>query len=256
MYLVAIHGYPLDHRLWGPMTAQLARTSPSLRVFGPDLRGRGRSTRPAADIHPMSLLADDVAADLDALLPPGERFVLAGLSMGGYVAFEFLRRHGARYRDRLAGLALLDTRASADDEAGRAGRIAAAEAIREHGMKAPLGSMLPKLIARAAFGTAVEETVKAMILETPPDTARADLLGIREREDAFTTLGTFAGPVLIAVGDDDQLTPASFAEEMAEGASSASFVRLLTIPGAGHLSPLERPAEVAEGLVDLVTRIG
>lgn len=256
MYLVAVHGYPLDHRLWNPMTGELERTVPSLRVFAPDLRGRGRSTRPAADVHPMSLLADDVAADVDASVPPAERFVLAGLSMGGYVAFEFLRRHAARYRDRLAGLVLVDTRVTADDEAGRAGRLAAAEAIREHGMKAPLGTMLPKLIARSAFGTGVEETVRAMILETPPQTARADLLGMREREDGFAALGAFPGPVLIVVGDEDQLTPPPFAEEMADGASSASFVRLLTIPEAGHLAPLERPAEVADGVADLVRRAG
>jgi pimeloyl-ACP methyl ester carboxylesterase len=183
-----------------------------------------------------------------------ERFVLAGLSMGGYVAFEFLRRHGARFRDRLAGLALCDTKAAPDDAAGKAGRASAAEAIREHGMDAPLGTMLPRLLSRASFGTVAEETTRSMILSTPPDTARADLFGMMEREDGFAALGSFDRPVLVIVGDDDQLTPPSDAEALAEGAQNASFVRLHTVPDAGHLSPLEAPGDVALAFADLVAR--
>ncbi len=256
MHLVAIHGYPLDRRLWGPLTAELKKVAPSLAVFAPDLRGRGTSRRPAAPVHPMSLFADDMADDIETLLPPGERFLLAGLSMGGYVVLELLRRHGARLGNRLAGLVLADTKASPDDDAGRAGRLAAAEAIREHGMAAPLGTMLPKLLGRSAFGTAAEETARAMILATPPDTARADLRGMMERDDTFAALGSFAGKVLVVVGDEDQLTPSSDAEALAEGCAETSFVRLLTIPGAGHLSVLEKPADVAEGLADLARRVG
>ena len=256
MYIVAVHGYLLDRRLWLPLAEELGHLAPALKVFALDLRGRGTSSRPAAASHTMSLLADDLAEEIEAAVPADEHFVLAGLSMGGYVVFEFLKRHGARFRGRLAGLALCDTKAAPDDAAGKAGRAAAAEAIREHGMDAPLGTMLPRLISRSSFGTAAEETARAMILSTPPETARADLFGMMEREDGFGALGSFDRPVLVVVGDEDQLTPPHDAEALAEGAQNASFVRLHTIPGAGHLSPLEAPGDVAVAFADLAMRAG
>ena len=134
VHLVALHGYPLDHRIWSPLAARAAggTLGPITSVFAPDFRGRGISHRPAAPVHTMSLLADDMAEEISRALPAGEPFLLAGLSMGGYVAFEFLKRHGARERDRLRGLALFDTKASADDDAGRAKRKEAIEIGRAH----------------------------------------------------------------------------------------------------------------------------
>jgi pimeloyl-ACP methyl ester carboxylesterase len=256
MHVVAVHGYLLDRRLWLPLAAELGRLAPAATFLALDLRGRGTSTRPAVASHPMSLLADDLAEEIDVSLPEDEPFVLAGLSMGGYVAFEFLRRHGSRFRSRLAGLALCDTRANPDDAAGKAGRSAAAEAIREHGMDAPLATMLPRLISRSSFGTAAEETARAMILETPPDTARADLFGMMERQDGFGPLGAFDRPVLVVVGDDDQLTTPADAEALVEGAQNAPFVKLHTVPGAGHLAPLEAPEDVAAAFAELLVRAG
>jgi pimeloyl-ACP methyl ester carboxylesterase len=252
MYLVAVHGYLLDHRLWEPLQATLPALVPGLRVVAPDLRGRGTSPRPAAPVHAMSLLADDLAEDIERLVPAGEPFALAGLSMGGYVAFEFLSRHGARFKGRLAALALCDTRANPDDDAGKAGRAAAAEAIKTHGMESPLGTMLPRLIARPSFGTPVETTVRAMILETPPEAAMGDLFGMMERGDGFAALGAFDRPILVVVGDDDRLTPPSDAEALAEGCQNAPAVRLHTVPGAGHLAPLENPSDVAEAFAALL----
>ena len=137
MHLVAFHGYPLDHRIWSPLAARAAggTLGPITSVFAPDFRGRGTSLRPAAPMHTMSLLADDMAEEISRALPAGEPFLLAGLSMGGYVAFEFLKRHGARERERLRGLALFDTKASADDDAGRAKRKEAIEALGKDGIE-------------------------------------------------------------------------------------------------------------------------
>lgn len=253
MHLVAVHGYPLDRRMWDPLAAMAAagRLGPITSVFAPDLRGRGRSPRPAAATHAMSLLADDVAADLEAALPAGAPFLLAGLSMGGYVAFELVRRHGARFRGRLKGLALFDTKASADDDTGRAGRKAAIEAIRSGGIEAALAAMLPKLLARGSKGTPAEDLVKRMILATPPATATADLAGLAVRGEGFDVLAAWEKPLLVAVGEEDAIAPPSDAEAMTGVATRAPWVRLLTVPGAGHMVPIERPDEAAAGLVAL-----
>jgi pimeloyl-ACP methyl ester carboxylesterase len=256
MRLVAVHGYPLDRRLFAPLTDAAAKAALGrvTAVFAPDLRGRGTSKRPAAEIHTMSLLADDLAEDIGTAVPRDEPFLLAGLSMGGYVILEFLRRHGARFRGRIAGLALLDTKATADDEAGRAKRREAIEAIRKDGISAALSAILPKLLARGSKGGPAEETARAMILATPPETAMADLAGMAVRGESFDVLGSFGGPILIAIGEEDAITPATDAEAMAEAATRASYVRLLTIPGAGHLTPLEAPEDVAEAIAELSAR--
>ena len=255
MHLVAVHGYPLDHRMWDPLAAHAAggRLGPITKVFAPDLRGRRSSPHPPAPTHAMSLLADDLAKDVDAALPPGAPFLLAGLSMGGYVAFEFLRRHGTRFRSRLEGLALFDTKASADDDAGRAGRKAAIEAIRSGGIDAALAAMLPKLLAPGSRGTAAEDLVKKMVLATPPETATADLAGLALRSEGFDVLAAWDRPLLVAVGDQDAIAPPSDAEAMTAVAARAPWVKLLTVPHAGHMVPLEQPAEAAAGLAALAT---
>jgi pimeloyl-ACP methyl ester carboxylesterase len=224
------------------------------QVAAPDHRGRGTSARPAAEIHPMPLLADDLAEALPGLVPGEEPFVLCGLSMGGYVAFEFLRRHDVRFRGRLSGLVLCDTRAAADDEAGREKRREAIEAIRSGGIEAALHAMLPKLLSPKSIGTDAEALCRDMILATPPQTACADLAGMAARREGFDALGAFDRPVLIACGEDDVLTPVAEAEAMAEACRNAPFVRLLTVPGAGHMAPLEQPDVVASAIADLSRR--
>lgn len=257
MLLLALHGYPLDRRMWGPVTnvAERGGMGTITRVVAPDLRGRGSSKRPAADLHAMSLFADDLAEDLPALVPGNEPFVLCGLSMGGYVCFEFLRRHGARVREQLLGLVLCDTRAAADDEAGRAKRREAIEAVRRNGINAAFEAMAPKLLSPKSKGTVAETLCRDMILATPPATACADLAGLAVRGEGFDVLGAFDRPVLIVCGDDDVLTPVADAEAMAEAATSAPFVRLLTVPKAGHVAPLEQPDEVASAIGDLARRV-
>jgi pimeloyl-ACP methyl ester carboxylesterase len=258
MRIVAVHGYPLDRRLWGPLTLLAGRgeLGAGVSVFAPDLRGRGSSTLEAREVHPMALHADDLAAAIEESLPPGDRFVLCGLSMGGYVALRFLERHRRRFGSRLAAVALFDSKAPADDEKGKAGRRAAADAIGKEGMKAALDAMLPKLFGARNRGSAAEETTRRMILETPPATAQADLLGMAERPDGFAELGALDVPFLAVVGEEDVLTPPAEAEAMCAAATHAPFIRLVTVPGAGHMVPLEAPAELAEPLADLIRRAG
>jgi len=252
--LLCIHGYPLDHRMWGPLAERLERVR-SCHVVAPDLRGRGSSRWPAADVHAMSLFADDLAADLKSLVPGEAPFLLCGLSMGGYVSFEFLRRHGGRLRNRLKGLVLCDTRATGDDDAGRAKRKEAIEAVRRNGILAAFEAMAPKLLSPQSKGTTAEALVREMILATPPATAMGDLAGLALRSDAFDVLGAFDRPVLVVCGDDDAITPVADAEAMATACRNAPFVRLLTVPKAGHMAPLENPDDVAGAIGDLISRL-
>src|SRR5512140_3965345 len=111
--------------------------------------------------------------------------------------------------------------------------------------------MMPKLLARGAKGTSVEDLVKRMVLAPPPATAMADLAGLAVRDEGFEVLSAWDRPLLVAVGEEDAIAPPADAEAMTAVAARAPWVKLLTIPGAGHVVPLEEPDEAAAGLVTL-----
>jgi pimeloyl-ACP methyl ester carboxylesterase len=236
--LVAFHAFPLDGRMWGAVKAAAAtgHLGEGVSVTAPDFRGRGASGLPAEAVHPMSLLATDAMP----LLRGEEPLVLMGLSMGGYVALELLARLGPELRPRLKGVVLCDSRANADDEAGRKKRAETAAAIEANGMEPLLDAMLPQFLAPPSRGRALEQLVRTMFLATPKETAAADQRGMAERHDRFDVLGTLTVPFLAAVGEDDPLTPPSASEAMVEAAGNAPYVELLTLPGA-HMAPLEHP---------------
>lgn len=166
-----------------------------------------------------------------------DRPVWAGLSMGGYVLFEVLRQAP----DRVAGVILMDTKAEADDEAGRAGRDTMAASVAEEGSEVAVRAMLPKLLAEGTFATRPEvvEEARAMMRATPAAGVIGALQAMRDRPDSRPLLPEIAVPALVVVGEEDRITPPALALEMAARIPGS---RLETIPGAGHLPPMEQPA--------------
>ncbi|HEU5169372.1 MAG TPA: alpha/beta fold hydrolase, partial [Gemmatimonadales bacterium] len=226
--ILFVHGYPLDRSVWEP---QVAALDGWLRI-APDLRGMGQSDAPDLG-YAMATYAEDLVALLDAL--GVERAVLCGLSMGGYVAFELLRR----WRDRVRGLILVDTRAEADGAEGRRAREAAAQQARDHGAGAIADSMLPTMFAPGAGERrpALVARVRAIMAATPVAGIVGALAAMRDRVDSTPLLPTLAGlPTLVVVGAEDQLTPPACARAMAHRIPGA---RLVVVPEAGHLAPIE-----------------
>ncbi|HEU5050711.1 MAG TPA: alpha/beta fold hydrolase [Gemmatimonadales bacterium] len=242
--ILFIHGYPFDRTLWRHQVEHLR----GWRRIAPDLRGMGLSDAPDLG-YSMSTYADDLAALLETL--GVDEVVLCGLSMGGYVALEFVRR----WRRRVRGLVLMDTRADADTPEGRKAREAAAAQAREGGAAAIAASMLPKVFAG---GSAAEvgpawQRVEGMILATPVPGIVGALTAMRERPDSTPLLEALAGlPVLVVSGEDDRIIPATTARAMAEAIPGA---RLELIAGAGHLPPIERPAETTRVLGDFLKEL-
>lgn len=237
-----IHGYPLDRTIWRHQFNNL----PGMRRIAPDLRGMGKSDAPDLG-YSMTTYADDLAALLDTL--GVEDVVLCGHSMGGYIAFEFLRR----WRDRVRGLVLVATRAEGDSSEGRKGRDTAAAAARERGAQAVVEAMLPKLFAgddAAAVGPLWSQ-VEAMILATPVPGAIGALTAMRDRPDSTPLLPLLAGlPTLVVAGEEDRLIPAAGARTMAEMIPGS---RLVLMPGVGHLPSLEAPADFTRLLEGFLT---
>ncbi len=239
--LLFLHGYPLDGSLW----RHQAGAFPGWRTLIPDLRGFGRSDAPDLG-YSMATYADDLAAMLDAV--GVDEVVLAGLSMGGYVAFEFLRRH----RPRVRALALVDTRATADSAEGRKGREIAMADAREGGAPFIAEQMLPKLLAKSA-PHALSEEVREIMAGAPVPGLLGALAAMRDRPDSTDLLAGLKGlPTLVVVGAEDVLTPLREAEGMAKAIPGA---KLAIIPNAGHLAPLEQPESFNRHLAALLAGV-
>ncbi|MBA3521956.1 MAG: alpha/beta fold hydrolase [Gemmatimonadales bacterium] len=239
-----VHGYPLDRTIWAHQVASLE----GFRRIAPDLRGMGQSDAPDLG-YSMGMYAADLAALLDTL--EVDQVVLCGLSMGGYVAFEFLRR----WPERVRGLVLLDTRAGPDSAEGKRARDAAAAVARERGAEAIAGAMLSQVLAAETTTRLPEmaERVRALMAATPVAGVVGALAAMRDRPDSTPLLPTLTDlPTLVIVGEHDELTPPEQARAMAGAIPRA---RLVVVPGAAHLPPLERPDETTRMLREFLTTL-
>jgi pimeloyl-ACP methyl ester carboxylesterase len=242
--VVLVHGYPLDGAMWSGVARILSRR---FRVLKPDLPGRGET---AAD---SGATIADYADFLEAILRElAEPAGLAGFSMGGYVALALLDR--GLEAEKLGAVALVDTRASADDDAGKAKRDEAIATVRsEAGVPAIADAMVPRLLGASSVSNRdLAERVQRIMRRQSAKTVEADLTAMRDRPDRRGELSRVAIPALIVVGDQDTLTPPADSELMAATIPGA---RLVTIPGAGHLTPMERPGAVASALGDFFAEV-
>ncbi len=236
-----LHAFPLDHALWDAQRHALADAG--YRVITPDLPGFGASA-PLDQEPSLALAADAVAHMLNHL--EIERAIIGGLSMGGYVTMQMVRRHP----DRISGLILADTRASADAPEAAAGRMAGATAVLASGMTAEVaGSMLPNLLGTTTHQARPEVValVRRWIMSQDPQGVAWAQRAMAARTDSFDALATFAGPALLLRGAEDLICSAADVEAMADALGSA-VVSTVEIPGVGHLSAVEDAAPVTAAL--------
>lgn len=233
--LLLVHGFPLDHSMW---EAQLAALGGRYRVIAPDLRGFGRSGGPDVAVLTMEQLADDLAALLDALSIRAP-ITFCGLSMGGYVAWQFWKRH----RARLGRLILCDTRAAADSAEAAQARRDNAERVLRDGTAFLVEGLQPKLFAPWSpepLPGYVAATRRVM-LAVRPATVAAALRGMAQREDCSALLGQIDVPALLVCGAHDAVSPPVEMQDMARRMPAA---RCIVIADAGHMAPLEQPGPV------------
>jgi 3-oxoadipate enol-lactonase len=228
--LLLIHGFPLDRTLW---SAQVCALTDVARVIAPDLRGFGESSLPIGAVT-MDTYADDLHDLLDALNI--SRAVVAGLSMGGYVAFAFSRK----YASRVHALILADTRALPDSPEAKKGRDSSIALARSNGTVAVAEKMFPKMLTAQTIAEngEVANAARTLMSRQPAEGVIAALIALRDRPDSTPTLAQVAVPTLIVVGAEDMLTPPGDSEQLRDGIRGS---QLAVIPNAAHLSNLEQP---------------
>ena len=193
-------------------------------------------------------LDDSIAAMASRTLAAApERFALAGLSMGGYVALEIMRQAP----ERVTHLALLDTSARPDTDERREARRKGIENVKIGKFIGVSRSLLPSLLAKRNLETPLAEEVQAMAERCGQDAYIRQQQAILNRVDSRPTLPGIAVPTLIGVGTEDILTPPELAEEMAAAVPHADIVRFAK---SGHLPPMENPKAVAEALRNWLAR--
>jgi len=243
--VVLLHAFPLERSGWEPVADRLAAAG--VATVRPDLPGLGESPLPDAGPPDLAVSADAVAGLLDR--SGIDRAVVAGVSMGGYVALSLARRHA----DRLAGIALIDTKAEADAEPARANRERVAIAVTGPEGTAVLAPMLDGLLgatSRAGRPELVRRVAEGLRSARPHGVAWSQR-AMAARPDATAELPGIAVPVAVVVGEEDGLTPPAVARAMAAALPDAV---LTVLPRTGHLSPLEAPDAVTAALLALLLR--
>lgn len=234
--LVLLHGFPLSNEMW---PSQIADLSSVCRVIAPDFRGFGRSKSD----KPFTI--DSIAADVHALLKSIGALpcIVAGLSMGGYVALAFVREFAGDTK----GLVLIDTRADGDSPQAKESRSKTIDLVREKGPAAIADAMIPRLLAPGADEGRPElaRSLRKMIESSPAKTIEHALVALRDRPDSTPLLSGIAVPTLVIVGDGDQITPVDLAEGMHKAIPGS---KLSVVRGAGHMTPIEQPAQVNQSL--------
>jgi YbgC/YbaW family acyl-CoA thioester hydrolase len=238
--ILFIHGFPLDRTVWRHQLAGLSRW----KRIAPDLRGAGASSA-SANGYSVARYADDIVQVLDAL--GIERAVVCGLSLGGYILFELLRRHPGRVRAAV----FCSSKAAADSAEARRGRDEMAALVEREGSGAVAERLLPQLLAAVTVAAQpdVVAHVREMIQRTPVPGLVGALRALRDRPDSTPMLGGIGVPALVVAGQDDKIAPADGLRAMAQAIPGAQFA---VIPAAGHLAPLEQPLATSRALADFL----
>jgi len=229
--VVLLHPFPLNHNFWTAIAGQLTSR---YRLIMPDLRAHGASELgdgPAT----MQKMADDLARICRE--EKTGKAVFVGVSIGGYLLFEFWRR----YREQVAALVLANTRPVAETPESKAARLQAAERVLREGTASFIEEMLSKLLSPTTCSDRpdiMDEARKMMQAMSPEDIAGVQR-GMAERSDSIPTLATINVPTLIIAGEDDSVPLGEF-EMMRRGIAGSQLRR---IPRAGHYAALERPEE-------------
>ncbi len=243
--VLLLHPFPVCREFWSPVSKFL---SSRYRLILPDLRGHGDSGLGEGSAT-MQKHAADVARVMDAA--GVDRAPMIGVSIGGYVIFEFWRQ----FRERASGLVLCNTKAGADSPEARAGRLQAADDVLKKGTEVFFESMLEKVFGgstRQSRPDLVEDALRMMRKMSPEDVADVQR-GMAERPDSMETAKTISVPTLLITGDEDLMTGIKEAEIMKKNIRGSE---MKIVAKAGHYSPWEQPQEVGRLLRQFLDSAG
>jgi pimeloyl-ACP methyl ester carboxylesterase len=264
--LVLLHAFPVDHRMWEEcaelISAQVNESGgPALSILAPDMPGAGEC--PVPDALLSGAKAEDGAytealdrmadAFVDELRDMGHRrAVWVGLSMGGYLALAIQRRHP----DAVAGIALCDTKADADNPHSRQHRLNIALQCENEGSVSPVMNFAHPQASDSEVKKSqrVIDLFSTWIGEQSPEGIVWRERMAAGRPDQSEQLALIDTPALVLSGDRDPSSPPTLMRPLADAMSSAD-VEFVEVSDCGHFSAVEHPQELAEALWQLMQRV-
>ncbi len=242
--LLCVHGFPFDNSMWDLVAEEI---SSDFRIIAPDLRGMGKTPPGEGNCVTMAELAQDLAILLDAL--DVEKCVYCGLSMGGYVGWEFCER----FFDRLLGLILCDSNAGCDTPEAAANREVTARRVETEGPAFLADAMMGNILAPETMENRLEIVAwyRRMIETNNAQGVAAIARGLGKRRDFREKVAQITLPTLILSGEADILSPPAAMKTLAARMPHAEYV---PIAHAGHLPPLENATETASAIRDFCRR--
>lgn len=235
--LLLVHGFPLNSEMWRNQFALAERFD----LIVPDLRGFGKSS-PLVEGWKVADFADDLASLITELQL--ESVILCGLSLGGYIGFEFLDRHCQLARR----FVMCNSRAAADDLVTSRGRRQMAERVKNQGPEFLQIEMAPKLLASVNIDRPLSPSLPELFAGIKADSVAITQLAMANRRDFRDQLGEIKVPVSLVAGDDDRITPAAEMQQIAERIPESEFD---VVPSAGHLTPIENATRFNQILLRL-----
>ena len=235
--VVLLHPFPGNREFWKPLAPAFESR---YQLIVPDLRGHGDSDAGEGPAT-MEKHARDLERLLDAIGIGKATFV--GVSIGGYIFFEFWRR----FHNRVNALALCDTKPQADTAEARSNRLKVAADVLEKGTAPFIESVIPKLIGHSTLMARPDlvDGARGMMQKMTPRGINAVQRGMAERPDSVADLKTINAPTLIAIGEEDLLSTPADGELMRQHIAGSQFK---LIPKAGHWSAWEQPEAVGRVL--------
>ncbi len=245
MPIIFIHGFPFNKWTW---QNQLEVLKDKYRVVAYDVQGHGKSGMGSGPFT-ITQFADDLFLFMDAIKI--EAAIVCGLSMGGYIALNAIRRQPTR----IEALILCDTQCAADTEEGKKKRMDTIASVREKGLTQYAHDSVQKLFSKHSLSDKADAvlSIKKTILQTPVESIVNTLKALADREETCSSLQQINIPVLILVGESDTITPPEAAKKMNALITGSTFKE---IELAGHVSNLENPESFNSHIKNFLSAIG
>lgn len=229
--LLFLHAFPLDQSMWDANRAALSKNFELITV---DLPGFGGSS-PLAGEPTLAAMAQEIVKTIDGI-GLKDKFVIAGLSMGGYVLLQLLQQ----IPDRFRAVAFVSTRSAADTDAARENRFKNIDLVQKEGLKALADKSVPALVGKTSLqkDPSIGARVHASIEAQKPEGVVNALRAMAARSDTTSVLSQINVPALVVAGAEDVIIPSAEMEAMAHKIPTAEFNLM---PEAGHLLNIEQP---------------
>lgn len=243
--ILFLHGFPFDKSMW---EVQLDNLKSVNRVIALDIRGFGKSINENMPLS-IDLFTDDIIGFMDKLKI--EKAVICGLSMGGYIALNCIKK----FPERFGALILCDTQCNADTTEAKENRYKTIEQINNEGTAGFNDKFIASIFHPDSMIHKMDtvENLRKTVAANSKEIIAKGLAALAERSESCSSLDAIRVPTLIICGKQDQVTPVAQSEFM-HRSIKGSILKI--IDSAGHVSNLEQPDEFNKYILDFLNSIG